>query len=271
MSTHERGHPLNSSQDAIAEAAIVRRLRAAGCVFAEDEARLLVAGAATRDELAVLVGRRVDGEPLETILGWAEFCGLRVAVARGVFVPRRRTQLLARQAARLAGAGSVVLDLCCGSGAVGVAIAAAVPDVRLFAADIEPAAVACARNNIEPIGGRVFEGDLYDALPDALLGRIDVLAVNAPYVPTEDIASMPPEARLHEPRVSLDGGEDGLDVQRRVALGARRWLSDAGHVLVETSLRQAPHTAALLSDAGLVTRIARDDGIGGTVVIGSRR
>lgn len=217
-----------------------------------------------------MVKRRVDGEPLETILGWAEFCGLRVAVAPGVFVPRRRTELLARQAAGLARADSVVVDLCCGSGAVGVAVAASVPGIRLFAADIEPAAVACARGNVEPAGGRVFEGDLYDALPDAVLGQVDVLVANAPYVPTDAIASMPPEARLYEPRVSLDGGEDGLNVQRRVAEGAGRWLNATGRVLIETSRRQAPQTAALLRNAGFLARIVRDDMVGGTAVIGRR-
>lgn len=264
------GHSDENRPSEISEAAIARRLRAAGCVFAEDEARLLVGSGATPGDLAVLVERRVDGEPLEAILGWAEFCGLRIAVAPGVFVPRRRTELLARQAARLSRPGSVVVDLCCGSGAVGTAVAVAVPGVRLYAADIEPAAVACARVNVEPAGGRVFQGDLYAALPDALLGRIDILAVNAPYVPTEHIASMPPEARLHEPRVSLDGGDDGLDVQRRVVAGAGRWLAGSGHVLIETSRRQAPQTAALLEGAGLLTRVVRGDDVGGTVVIGSR-
>lgn len=271
MAARPRGDLLSSSPDGLTEAAIVDRLRAAGCVFAEDEARLLVGSDAMPAALETMVRRRVEGEPLETILGWAQFCGLRVAVAPGVFVPRRRTELLARQATRLARAGSVVLDLCCGSGAVAVAVADSVPGIRLFAADIEPAAVACARGNVEPLGGRVFAGDLYQALPDALLGRVDILTANAPYVPTDEIGSMPPEARLHEPRVSLDGGGDGLDVQRRVVEGAGRWLSATGHVLIETSRRQAPQTAGLVRDAGFRARVVTDDDIGGTVVIGSRR
>ncbi len=138
--------------------------------------------------------------------------------------------------------GRVVLDLCCGTGAVGAAIHAAVGGVELYASDIEPAAVRCARRNVEPLGGQVFEGDLFDALPASLRGRVDLLVVNAPYVPTEAIALMPPEAREHEPHITLDGGADGVDVQRRVAAGAAEWLAPGGHLLIETSREQASRT-----------------------------
>src|SRR3954469_3910348 len=112
---------------------VVRRLRAAGCVFAEDEARLLLREARTADELETLVGRRGGGEPLERGVGWAEFAGLRIAVGPGVFVPRRRTEVLVEEAAALAAPGAVVVDLCCGSGALGVAVASAVGEVELHA------------------------------------------------------------------------------------------------------------------------------------------
>ncbi|MDT7565026.1 MAG: release factor glutamine methyltransferase, partial [Pseudonocardiales bacterium] len=164
---------------------MVTRLRAAGCVFAEDEARLLISSARTPADLAAMVDRRVRGLPLEHVLGWAEFCGLRIAVDTGVFVPRRRTEFLVRQAASLARPGAVVLDLCCGSGAVGAALAATVERAEIHAVDIDPAAVLCARRNLA--GGQVYEGDLYEPLPDALRGRVDVLVANAPYVPTEAI------------------------------------------------------------------------------------
>ena len=228
---------------------VVERLRSAGCVFAEDEARLLAEAAGSPDELERLVADRVAGLPLEVLVGWASFCGLRVAVAPGVFVPRRRTEFLARSAAALAGPSSVVLDLCCGTGAVGAAVRSLVPGAEVYAAELDPAAVACARRNLPP--DRVFEGDLYDALPPALRGRIDVLVCNAPYVPTHAIAWMPPEARVHEPGVALDGGTDGLDVQARVAAGAPEWLAPGGALLVETSEGQAPGTAALMASAGL--------------------
>src|SRR3954469_2181337 len=142
------------------EDAVVARLRAAGCVFAEEEARLLLTSAGSPAELEVLVARRVLGEPLEHLLGWAEFSGLRIALGPGVFVPRRRTEVLVEEAVALAQPGAVVVDLCCGSGALGVAVATAVADVGLHAADVDPAAVACARSNVAAVGGRVYLGDL---------------------------------------------------------------------------------------------------------------
>ena len=244
---------------------VVRRLRAAGVVFAEEEARLL-AEAASGPALVALVGRRVAGEPLEPLLGWAAFDGLRVPVDPHVFVPRRRTELLAREAAGLAEPGSVVLDLCCGTGAVGLAIATRVPGVLLHAADLEHAAVVNARRTLAPVGGRVWEGDLFDVLPDGL--RFDVIAVNAPYVPTERIADMPREARDFEPHVALDGGGDGLDVHRRVVAAVRTWLAPGGAVLIETGRTQAAWTALLLQRAGLDASIESDDEIDGTVAIG---
>jgi release factor glutamine methyltransferase len=252
-------------------------LRAAGCVFAEDEARLLIAAAGAADplrasdRLAALVRRRVAGEPLEQILGWAEFCGLRIAVEPGVFVPRRRTEFLVHQAPALVRAlrrpRPVVLDLCCGTGAVGAALAAAIGGVELYASDLDPVAVRCARLNLRAVGGQVFEGDLYTPLLSGLRGRVDLLVVNAPYVPTDAIALMPPEARDHETRVALDGGEDGLDVQRRVIAEAPDWLAPDGYLLVETSEQQAPGTFELAVRAGLTPRLARSDELDSTVVI----
>ena len=247
--------------------AVVARLRAAGCVFAEEEARLLIEAAATPDELERLVARRTAGEPLEPLLGWAEFCGLRILIDPGVFVPRRRTEFLVELAVARAARDAVVVDLCCGAGAIGVAIAATVGrGMTLVAADVDSAAVRCARRNVEP-RGRVFEGDLYDALPPALLGGVSILAVNAPYVPTDEIALMPPEARLSEPRAALDGGGDGLAVHRRVAAGATAWLAPGGSLLIETSERQADRTAALFAAAGLDARIERDEERAATVVV----
>lgn len=239
-------------------------------MFAEDEARLLLAAASTPTELDALVARRVDGEPLEVVLGWAEFCGLRIAVDTGVFVPRRRTGFLVETAAALTTRGAVVVDLCCGTGAVGAAVAAKVGHVELHASDIDPAAVRCARRNIAECHGWAYVGDLYDGLPAELSGRVDVLLVNAPYVPTESIAMMPPEAREHEPRIALDGGTDGLDVQRRVSSAAHEWLAPGGHLLIETSERQAPGTADAVAEGALTPRVARSEEYGTTVVIGTR-
>ena len=217
-----------------------------------------------------MVGQRVAGLPLEQILGWAEFRGLRIVVEPGVFVPRRRTEFLVEQALALLHPPAVVVDLCCGSGAVGAALAHAAGPVDLYAADIEPAAVRCARRNLAPYGGRVFEGDLFAALPPGLAGRIDVLAVNAPYVPSEAVGLMPPEARVHEPRSALDGGSDGLDVHRRVVAEAPRWLAPGGHLLIETSLAQAPVAVALMAGAGLGARSVSSGERAATVVVGAR-
>jgi release factor glutamine methyltransferase len=246
---------------------VVSRLRAAGCVFAEDEARLLVDAAGSAADLADLVERRVAGLPLEHVLGWAAFLGLRIAVDPGVFVPRRRTEFLATSAIGLAAPGAVVVDLCCGSGAVGAAIAAAVPDIVLAAADVEPAAVRCARRNLT---APVYEGDLYAALPVSLRGRVDVLVANAPYVPTDAVDLMPPEARLYEPMVALDGGQDGLDVLRRVIADAPSWLAPGGHLLFETSARQAATATAAVRAAGLTPSTASHEEMGTTVVIATR-
>jgi release factor glutamine methyltransferase len=241
---------------------VVGRLRAAGCVFAEEEAALLVEAASSPEQLELLVARREAGEPLEQLLGWVEFCGLRLAVAPGVFVPRQRTALVVDEAAGLVGPGSVVVDLGCGVGAIAAALLDRVPDIEVYAVDVDPAAVACARRNLVP--ERVFEGDLYDALPPELRGRVDVVVANAPYVPTDAIALMPREAREHEHRVALDGGPDGLAVQRRVIAGAPVLLRPGGHVLVETSRRQLEGTSAALRAAGL-TVAARSDDESGTV------
>nr|WP_296774318.1 putative protein N(5)-glutamine methyltransferase [Rhodococcus sp. (in: high G+C Gram-positive bacteria)] len=246
----------------------VATLRAAGCVYAEIEAQLL-SDAFAGAELDAMVARRAAGIPLEQLLGWAEFCGLRILVAPGVFVPRRRTELLVREAA--ARRPRKVVDICCGSGAVGAALVHRLADLDLCSADIDPVAVLCARRNIEPLGGQVYEGDLYSALPQHLRGIVDVVVANAPYVPTDAIGSMPPEARDHEPLVALDGGADGLDVHRRIAVDAREWLSDGGSVLVETSVRQAERTAAIFADAGLDPTVIHSEDLDGTVVVGAFR
>jgi release factor glutamine methyltransferase len=159
-----------------------------------------------------MVDRRVAGLPLEQVIGWAEFCGLRIAVDPGVFVPRRRTEFLVRQALLLLLArggdlpgsprswgeafppktprpprGDIAVDLCCGAGAIGAALAASASGLEVHAADIDPAAVACARRNLEGFGGLVHEGDLFDPLPPALRGRVAIIAANVPYVPSDEV------------------------------------------------------------------------------------
>jgi release factor glutamine methyltransferase len=235
---------------------VVSRLRAAGCVFAEDEARILFDAAVEGADLEAMLAERLDGVPLEHIVGWVEFVGRRIPVDRGVFVPRRRTEALAAAAVRLTDERSVVVELCAGAAAVAVTVRAAVPSAEVHAADIDPLAVANARRNL---GENVHEGDLFDALPEGLRARVDVLVANAPYVPTDAIALMPPEARDHEDRIALDGGSDGLDVHRRIAAGAGSWLAPGAHVLVETSESQAPLDAAIFARAGFEVVLTSED------------
>ncbi|AUM18918.1 methylase [Rhodococcus ruber Chol-4] len=248
--------------------AVAATLRRAGCVFAEDEARLLIDAARTPGDLADSVRRRAAGEPLEHVLGWTEFRGLRIHVTPGVFVPRRRSEFLVECAVALAAPG-VVVDLCCGSGALGAAVAAAVADVELHATDLDPAAVECAGRNLAAFGGHVYEGDLYDPLPAGLRGRVHLLLANVPYVPTADLALLPADAREHEARIALDGGADGLDVLRRVAAAAGRWLAPGGHLLVESSTQQADGIAACFDRNGLTPQVAHSDDDFATVVVGT--
>lgn len=157
----------------------------------------------------------------------------------------------------------------CGSGAVGAALAAALGRVELYSVDIDPIAVQCASRNVTNFGGRAFEGDLYKALPDSLKGHVNILVANVPYVPTEIIKFLPREARLYEPNVTLDGGEDGLNILRRVAEEALLWLALDGHLLIETSEVQAPQAFEIFAGAGLSTKVARNKELDATVIIGS--
>jgi release factor glutamine methyltransferase len=249
----------------LTETDVASTLRTAGCVFAEDEARVLLSAARDGADLDTMIARRVAGDPLEQIVGFADFCGLRIALDPGVFVPRRRTEFLVAQGVALAPPRPVIVDLCCGSGAVATALSAQLSPMRVYAVDVDESAVKCARRNVP---GEVYHGDLYEPLPTDLRGRIDLLVANAPYVPTDAIDLMPPEARLHEPIAALDGGADGLDVARAVVAGAGEWLNAVGQLLIETSAEQAPTLMDIMGAAGLTAWTATDEELGATVVIG---
>ncbi|MEU7927748.1 putative protein N(5)-glutamine methyltransferase [Micromonospora sp. NPDC049801] len=254
----------------IDRSALVGRLRAAGCVYAEDEAELLLAATDDPVALAELTDRRVAGEPLEYVLGWAEFCGLRIGVDPGVFVPRGRTALLVEVAVELTGPAPAVVDLCCGSGAAAVALAHRLAPRWLAAADIDPVAVACARRNLAGLAAEVYEGDLFAPLPQRWRGRLDLVVANAPYVPTDAVALMPPEARLHEAPVALDGGPDGLAVLRRVGVEAATWLAPGGHLVVEAGETQVDALCAALQAAGLTPAVHHDEDRDATAITARR-
>lgn len=251
---------------------LVARLRAAGCVFAEEEAELLAGATADPDELEALVQRRIAGEPLEYVVGWAAFDGHRVLVEPGVFIPRQRTTYLVELAAAALPPGepATVVDLCCGSGALGLALAHRHPGLLLHAADIDPGAVACAARNLAAVGGTAHVGDLTAPLPDGLRGTVDVLLANVPYVPTAAVDLMPTDSRDHEPRSTVDGGADGLDLLRRVAAEAPIWLRPGGLLLVEVADAQLDAAVDVIAAAGLKPLAHHDPDRDATALTGRR-
>jgi release factor glutamine methyltransferase len=199
---------------------VVERLRAAGCVFAEDEARLL----GGREDL---ITRRCAGERLEHVLGWVDFGGLRLAIDPGVFVPRPQTVALAQAAADARPA--IALDLFSGCGAIAAVIADRNPAARVVACELR--VTGCLRRNV----AEVHESDVDDGVPVDVEGRVDVLTANVPYVPTGELEYVPHDG---EPDLALDGGADGLDWLRRVIDVAPRWLRPGGTLLVEAARHQ---------------------------------
>ena len=163
------------------------------------------------------------------------------------------------------------LDLCCGSGAVGVAVGdARTATWSCTPSDLDPASRrrAPAGTSTASVARSCTRATCTTRCRTSLRGRVDVLVANAPYVPTGELAFMPVEAREHEPRIALDGGADGVEIQRRVVAGAREWLAPGGHLLVETSERQVPLTVAAFESAGFAVRVATDDDLDATVVVG---
>ena len=240
-------------------------LAAAGCVSAAAEADWLLEEAPDDGTLRAMVARRVAGEPLQYVIGWAPFGRLRLRVGPGVFVPRPETEGLAdRAAARLRAipAPRVAVDLCTGSGAIACFLAAEAPGTRVLATELDPGALAWARANADRCGVELLAGDLDAPLPPELAGRVDVLCANVPYVPSQAIATLPTDVRDHEPLLSLDGGPDGLEVFRRLAGRAGHWLAPGGALYGEIGEDQAETAAALLTAAGLAEVAIHQDLVG---------
>jgi release factor glutamine methyltransferase len=217
---------------------------------------LLEASSAAVGSLDELLARRVAGEPLPWVVGWSDFCGLRLRIDPGIFVPRPHTEWLARRAAELLPDDGLGVDLCTGGGAIAAVMRAARPGATILATDVDPVAVMCARSN----GVDVLLGDLDDPLPESLLGRVDVLTAVVPYVPTEQLHLLPRDVLANEPRGALDGGPGGTEMLDRTARAGTRWLAPGGTVLLEIGGEQAEHLSARFADLGLVaTRVHRDD------------
>ena len=235
---------------------VASRLAAAGCVAADEEAIELIAAATTPTELDALVARRASGEPLAWVVGSMDFCGLRLAVHPGVYVPRWQTEPLARRAAALLPTDGVAVDLCTGAGAIARVLRAASPNATVVATDIDAKAVANARaNRVDAL-----LGDLDDPLPTALLGAVDVMTAVVPYVPTGDMQFLPRDVIAFEPRHALDGGDGGLDFLRRVLALSARWLRPGGWLLLELGGDQATAVAAAMPADGFTDiAVLRDD------------
>ncbi len=239
-------------------AAIVRALEGAGCVAAAEEAGELLATARDAADLRQKLERRLTGEPLAWVVGRAGFCGLDVAIEPGVYVPRWQSEPLALEAARLLPDTGLAVDLCTGSGAVAMVMASARPEARVVGTELDPVASRCARRN----GVTTYEGWLDDPLPGELASAVDVMTGVLPYVPRTALHLLPRDVQRFEPRLALDGGEDGLDLVTVAVSRGPRWLRDGGWLLLEIGGDQVAGVTASMTKWGYVDVEALVDGDG---------
>ena len=223
----------------------VASLGAAGCVHAEDEAAAIWSTFSTPGDRAGAVASRAGGMPLEQVVGWAEFGPVRVALAPGVFVPRRRAEAILDPAVAARRDARVVVDLGCGAGALAASLAVLLPDAEVHGVELDPAAAACARRT----GGfTVHEGSWWSGLAESLRGRVDLAVAYLPHVPTGRLDDIHPDFRTHEPALSVDGGSDGLDPLREVLAGLGEWLAPGGVFVTLLAREQVPSDARVLAD-----------------------
>lgn len=237
---------------------LVARLRAVGCVFAEEEAAEIRRVLGSADPSGV-VAARARGVPLEQALGVARFAGVEVAVDPGVFVPRRRAEVLVTAAAEAAPAARVVVDLGCGSGAIAAALTRRLPHAAVHACDVDRAAVTTAARNGAVFGFTAHHGSWWDALPGGLLGRVDLAVAYLPHVPTRLLGTIPRDFREHEPDGTVDGGFDGLGPFRAVLAGAPGWLASDGVLVTLVAGEQVPDALGVAAGWRPAVR-AEDDG-----------
>jgi release factor glutamine methyltransferase len=222
-----------------------------------------------------LLARRAAREPLQYLLGWEDFHGLRLAVSPDVLVPRPETEGLVQWAMEaLAGRPDpAIADLGTGSGAIACALARAIPAAEVLAVEVAAGALAVASRNVRELGlsarVRLLAGDLFAPL-GSLSASLDLVVANPPYLPSALIASLPPEVSRHEPRAALDGGPDGLGVIRRIVVGAPAVLKPGGWLLMEIGEDQAGSVASLMAAEGFSGIRARRDLNGVERYIGGR-
>jgi release factor glutamine methyltransferase len=206
------------------------------------------------DQILSLVQRRTDREPLAYVLGTANFRGLMLEVGAGCLVPRPETETTAERAiwhARERGLRPTVVDVGTGCGAIALSVAAEVPNARVFATELSPAARAWALRNLARTGLRVtlLPGDLLDPLHPALGGAVDIVVSNPPYLRDDEWDSLDAELR-YEPREALLGGDDGLEVVMRLLEDVNRWLSPGGWLVLELAPDQTERMTKLLGVIG---------------------
>lgn len=239
--------------------ALALRLARAGFPAAVDEARELIE--ASGGDPAVLdcwASRRLDGEPLEWIIGFTVFMGDRVRVDRGVYVPRPQTELIARRAVQVLPPGGIAVDLCTGSGAIAVALQRAHPHARVVATDLDVAACRCAqKNDVE-----VYHGHLAEPIPEDLIGRCDVVTAVVPYVPTDHLVFLPRDVTRHEPRSALDGGAGGIELLKQAIVASANLLRPEGSLVLELGGNQDEQLSGVFQAAGfpLVEQLVDSDG-----------
>lgn len=217
-----------------------------------------------RERYRTLVSRRAEGMPLQYVTGEMPFRHLVVHVTPGVFIPRPETEVLVDVVLEALAdvAEPVVLDLCTGSGCVAVSLASERPGARVWAVDVSERAVEAARRNALHAGVedrvQVVHGDIFDPLPRELLGTVDFIVSNPPYIPSADLPELPSEVLGFEPHEALDGGPDGLDVFRRIAAGAPAWLVSGGGLALELDTGRVADAAALLEGSYECVTVRKD-------------
>ncbi len=251
-----------------------RRLKSAGIESYGLEAQVLAAAAAGKTkteffrdltlytgpgyekDLDTLIERRLRGEPVAYITGQWEFYGLPIRVNQEVLIPRIDTEVLVDRAVeyvRRAGGGGRILDLCCGSGCIGLALAANLPDIRVVMIDRDPSVMAVSRSNVNlnRQSRRVSCAD-GDALktPPIFLGRFDMIVCNPPYIPSGDIEGLDPSVKDYEPRLALDGGADGLVFYRSVCSKWKILLTGQARLMFECGIGQAGSVAGIMEQNG---------------------
>jgi release factor-specific protein-(glutamine-N5) methyltransferase len=197
-----------------------------------------------RATLREAVRRRAAGEPLQYVTGEMPFRHLVVRVEPGVLIPRPETEVLVDEGLRAISGlpAPLVLDVCAGSGCVGLSIAQEMPVAEVWACDLSSLACECTEANAERLRlderVHVAEGDLFSALPAQLRGSFDLVIANPPYVPSGELPALPAEVGAYEPALALDGGTDGLEVARRIWRGAREWMKPGATLALELDERK---------------------------------